>query len=67
MNPYTQPKTLRPIIESVGSFFVMPFVILLLAFVFALTLLILLVLWPLSPFLVYVERKKEINENITDD
>jgi hypothetical protein len=40
----------------------MPFIILGLAIIFILILVSLLVMWPFSPFFVYVERKRELTE-----
>jgi Na+-transporting methylmalonyl-CoA/oxaloacetate decarboxylase gamma subunit len=67
MNPYIQPRTLHPLFESAASLIVMPFMIIGLAVLFIFVLLLLLVIWPLMPFFVYVDRKKEITESIEND
>jgi hypothetical protein len=67
MNPYTQPPILRPIFESVLSLFLMPFFILGIACGFILILIALLVMWPLAPFFVYVDRKRELTKENEDD
>jgi len=66
MNPYTEHRVLRPLFESIASLIVMPFVILTLAVAFFVILLTLLVMWPLAPFFVYAERKKELTEEEDD-
>lgn len=67
MNPYIQPRTLRPLFESIASLIVMPIMIFIMAVAFIVILLALLVMWPLAPFFVYVERKKELTEDEEND
>lgn len=64
---YIRTSERSPLFESVASLFVMPFVILTLAVVFMIVLLLLLVMWPLAPFFVYVDRKREITEKEEND
>jgi hypothetical protein len=49
-----------PLFESVALLAVMPFMIVGLALAFIFILITLLVMWPIVPFFVYAERKKEL-------
>jgi hypothetical protein len=64
---YITRQIRSPLFDSVASLIVMPFLIIGTAVLFIFTLLLLLVMWPLMPFFVYVDRKKEITESIEND
>jgi Na+-transporting methylmalonyl-CoA/oxaloacetate decarboxylase gamma subunit len=64
---YITSQIRSPLFDSVAALIVMPFMIIGTAVLFIFVLLLLLVMWPLMPFFVYVDRKKEITESIEND
>jgi hypothetical protein len=58
--------TLHALSESLVMAILMPFIILSVAMMFIFTLILLLAWWPISPFCIYVKRKRELTEELTE-
>jgi hypothetical protein len=67
MNAFTEPRNLRLLFESISSLFIIPFIILLIVVLGIVFLITLLIMWPLAPFFVYAERKKELTEDTEEN